>query len=116
MESVISPLQCRGLLHGLPMRSNRGVRRHISVLGAVGLAAATAVTSPGSADAAGDHDMKREQSGPSHRPGTPMLAVGSIAIDWALWKFIWTPFSEKMRRELSVQGRPPVGHDTPPEG
>ena len=50
--------------------------------------------------------------------GTPMLAVGSIAIDWALWKFIWTPFSEKLRREhqLSAQRRTPVGHDTPPEG
>jgi hypothetical protein len=32
--------------------------------------------------------------------GTPMLAVGSIAIDWALWKFIWTPFSKKLRRDL----------------
>ena len=32
--------------------------------------------------------------------GTPMLAVGSIAIDWALWKFIWTPFSERLRKDL----------------
>jgi hypothetical protein len=60
------------------MRSDRGVRRHISALGAACLAAAAAVASVGSA-AAGDHDAKREHAGPLHRPGAPLLAVVALA-------------------------------------
>ena len=61
------------------MRSDRGVRRYISVLGAVGLAASTAVTSIGSADAAGERDAKREQIWALHRPDAPMFAVVALA-------------------------------------
>ena len=61
------------------MRSDRGVRRYISVLGAVGLAVSTAVTSIGSADAAGERDAKREQIWALHRPDAPMFAVVALA-------------------------------------
>jgi hypothetical protein len=57
---------------------------------------------------------------------------GPVFIDWALWHFIWTPFSERLRCRycrmlkandawcdvcgLSVRRRTPGVHDTPPEG
>jgi L,D-transpeptidase catalytic domain len=61
------------------MRSDRGVGRYISVLGAVGLAASTVITGIGSVAAAGERDAKREQAGSLHRPGAPMLAVVALA-------------------------------------
>jgi hypothetical protein len=53
--------------------------RYIIVLGAVGLAASTVVTGIGSADAAGERNAARGQTGPLHRPGAPMLAVVALA-------------------------------------